>query len=108
MAAALMHLEVWSWSRQSPELQTECQNWKERWFKQFWARHGCWCPMGLSISQSAQLLGFSLKTISRVYKEWGEKGKTSSMRQSCGPKCLVDARGQRRMGRLIQVAHQCT
>ena len=57
---------------------------------------------GLSFSQSAQLLGFSCTTISRVYKEWCEKEKTSSMRQSCGQKCLVDARGQRRMGRLIQ------
>jgi len=36
-------LRVWSGSRESPELQTECQNGKERWFKQFWAWHGCWC-----------------------------------------------------------------
>jgi len=35
MAVALMHLGVWSWPRQSPEVQTECQNGKERWFKQF-------------------------------------------------------------------------
>jgi len=32
-------------------------------------------PDVLSISQSAQLLGFSHTTISRVYKEWSEKGK---------------------------------
>jgi len=30
-------------------------------------------PAGLSISQSAQLLGLSRATISRVYKEWCEK-----------------------------------
>jgi len=33
MAVSSMHLGVWS--RQSPELQTECQNGKERRFKQF-------------------------------------------------------------------------
>jgi len=42
MAVASMHLGVWSWSRKSPELQTECHNGNESWFKQFWAWHGCW------------------------------------------------------------------
>uniref|UniRef100_A0AAR2KBC0 Tc3 transposase DNA binding domain-containing protein n=1 Tax=Pygocentrus nattereri TaxID=42514 RepID=A0AAR2KBC0_PYGNA len=55
---------------------------------------------GLSISETADLLGFSRTTISRVYRERSEKEKISSERQLCGRKCLVDVRGQRRMGRL--------
>jgi len=75
MAVASMHLWMWSWSRQSPELQTECQNGKGD-SSNF--EHGMVVGARravLSISQSAQLLGFSHITISRVYKEWCEKGK---------------------------------
>jgi len=63
---------------------------------------------GLSISKTADLLGFSTSTISSIYREWSEKEKISSERQLCGRKCLVDVRGQRRMGRLVRDDRKAT
>jgi len=54
------------------------------------------------------MLEFSHPSISRVYRECSEKEKISSERQFCGQKCLVDARSQWRMARLVRAHRKAT
>uniref|UniRef100_A0A8C7K281 Acidic leucine-rich nuclear phosphoprotein 32 family member n=1 Tax=Oncorhynchus kisutch TaxID=8019 RepID=A0A8C7K281_ONCKI len=63
---------------------------------------------GSSISQTATLLGFSRTAVSVVYREWRDKQKTSSQRQSSGRKQLVDKRGRRRLERIVQTNKRAT
>uniref|UniRef100_A0A4W5R951 Acidic leucine-rich nuclear phosphoprotein 32 family member n=1 Tax=Hucho hucho TaxID=62062 RepID=A0A4W5R951_9TELE len=63
---------------------------------------------GSSISQTAALLGFSRTTVSVVYREWRDKQKTSSQRQSSGRKQLVDKKGRRRLERIVQANRRAT
>lgn len=47
------------------------------------------------------MMGFSCTTICKAYREWPKTEKMPNERQLCGQKCLVDVRGQGRMGRLV-------
>ncbi|GFV37927.1 transposable element Tcb2 transposase [Trichonephila clavipes] len=58
--------------------------------------------MGHSISEVAMKFGFSLMTISRVYCEYRESGKTSSLRYLCNLKKYMKERDQRRVTRIIK------
>ncbi|KAK2856274.1 hypothetical protein Q5P01_005009 [Channa striata] len=56
----------------------------------------------LSILETADLMEFLHTTISRVYKGWSEEEKISCDQQFSEQKCIVNAKDQRRMARLVR------
>ncbi|XP_015463034.3 uncharacterized protein LOC107197795 [Astyanax mexicanus] len=63
---------------------------------------------GCSVSKTADSLGFSRTTVSRVFREWNQKQKTTTNRRSCGRKPLVDEGGQKKMLKIVQANIRAT
>lgn len=63
---------------------------------------------GCSIAETVNLLGFSKTAVARVYREWCAKQKTSSRRETCGRKRLVDESGERTMERVVEENNHAT
>ncbi len=67
---------------------------------------------GLSISKTDDLLGFLHTIISRVYRKFKKKNIYIYiyilLYMLCERKCLVDVKGQRRMGRLVRDDRKAT
>ncbi len=66
-----------------------------------------WLLMPDSISETADLLKFSLETISRVDREWPEKDKYPVSGHSEGENALLML-GQKRMARLVRADRKAT
>ncbi|GBM16907.1 hypothetical protein AVEN_267304-1 [Araneus ventricosus] len=64
--------------------------------------------IGHSISEVAMKFVFSRATISRVYREYRESGKTSNLRHRCGRKKIMQERDQRRLTRIIKRERRAT
>ncbi|GFX06086.1 HTH_Tnp_Tc3_2 domain-containing protein [Trichonephila clavipes] len=60
------------------------------------------------ISEVVMKFGFSRTTISRVYREYQESGKTSNLRHHCGRKKIMQEWGQRRLTRIIKRDRRAT
>ena len=63
---------------------------------------------GLSISEPLIYWDFHAQPSLEFTENGPKKEKISSEQQFCGPKCLVDARGQRRMARLVRADRKAT
>ncbi|GFX14792.1 HTH_Tnp_Tc3_2 domain-containing protein [Trichonephila clavipes] len=64
--------------------------------------------MGHSISEVSIKFGFSPTTISRVYCEYRESGRTSSLLHHCGQKKIMQEWDERRLTRIIKRGRRAT
>uniref|UniRef100_A0AAQ5X0U1 Transposase Tc1-like domain-containing protein n=1 Tax=Amphiprion ocellaris TaxID=80972 RepID=A0AAQ5X0U1_AMPOC len=64
--------------------------------------------LGQSISQTAALVGCSRSSVVSVYQKWSKEGRVVNRRQGHGRPRLIDARGERRLARVVQSNRRAT
>ncbi len=69
---------------------------------------GVVCPLSLFIFPYTSEDKHRHNHLTGFIEEWSDKENISSEQQLCGRKCLVDVRGQKRMGRLVRDDRKAT
>ncbi|KAK3525280.1 hypothetical protein QTP86_024914 [Hemibagrus guttatus] len=65
-------------------------------------------PLDQSISKTAALVGCSRSAVVSIYQKWSKKGTVVNQRQGHGRPRLIDARGERRLARVVRSNRQAT
>ncbi|KAE8297395.1 Transposable element Tcb1 transposase Transposable element Barney transposase [Larimichthys crocea] len=64
--------------------------------------------LGHSISKTAALVGCSRSAVVSIYQQWSKEGTAVNRRQGHGRPRLIDARGERKLARVVQSNRQAT
>lgn len=64
--------------------------------------------LGQSISKTAALVGCSRSAVVSTYQKWSKEGKAVNHRQGRGRPRLIDARGERRLARVVRSNRRAT
>ncbi|ROL45969.1 hypothetical protein DPX16_4783 [Anabarilius grahami] len=64
--------------------------------------------LGQSISKTAALVGCSRSAVVNIFQKWSNEGAVVNWRQSHGLSRLIDARGERRLARVVRSNRRAT
>ncbi|KAK3548263.1 hypothetical protein QTP70_007191 [Hemibagrus guttatus] len=65
-------------------------------------------PLDQSISKTAALVGCSRSAVVSIYQKWSKEGTVVNRQQGHGRPRLIDARGERRLARVIRSNRRAT
>ena len=64
--------------------------------------------LGQSISKTAALVGCSRSAVVSIYQKWSKEGTVVNRRQGHGRPRLIDARGERKLARVVRSNRRAT